>query len=119
MIFKDGKNKYFGGVIMNWHTIRERKLIRKYGGKPLVKYGYDGVISGRPVEVRDARKDNRYRIQKNVHENLVKNNGSYIFANRGKSVKISAKKVSKIMGNGKWFKDRKYPHKFVRRGDVF
>ena len=104
---------------MNWHTSQEKKIIRKYGGKPLKKYGYDGKIRGKPVEVRAVRKDKRFRIQKNVHENLVKGDGSYIFC-AGKSTKrVGAKRVSRLLGRGKWFKDRGYPHKFVKKGDIF
>ena len=61
----------------SWHTKLEKEIIRRYGGKPLKKYGYDGVIRGRPVEVREARRDTRFRIQKNVHQTLVKNQGSW------------------------------------------
>ena len=104
---------------MEWHTKEERYLIKKYGGRPLQKYGYDGIINGRPVEVRSVKKDHRYRIQKNVHRQLINNQGSYIFADRGKSKKVSARKVSKKLGRGKWFKDRKYPHKFLDVSDIF
>ena len=104
---------------MKWHTKQERNIIRKYGGIPLVKYGYDGTIKGKPVEVRAVRKDKRFRIQKDVHNVLVKRNGSYIFISKGRSRKISAKKVSKKLSRGKWFKDRRYPHKFLKVKQVF
>ena len=104
---------------MIWHTKRERQLIKKYEGTPLIKYGYDGKIKGKPVEVRSARSDKRFRIQKNVHKNLVRKKGFYIFNQGRKSKKVSAKKVSKMLGNGRWFKDRKYPHKFLKVKDVF
>ena len=103
----------------SWHTKQERKVIKKYGGKALVKYGYDGKIKGRPVEVRAAKKDNRYRIQKNVHQNLVRKKGSYIFQKGKRSKRISASMVSKKLGKGKWYKDRTYPHKFLKVKDVF
>ena len=105
---------------MIWHTKKEREIIKKYHGKPLIKYGYDGIIRGKPVEVRAVRKDKRFRIQKNVHQNLVRKKGSYIFVNsNGHSKKITAKTVSKKIGNGKWFKDRKYPHKFLTKDKIF
>lgn len=105
----------------SWHTLLERKAIKKYGGKPLIKYGYDGLIRGRPVEVRAIKKDNRFRIQRNVHRELVRNGGTYIFVDAitGRSRRIRAKQVSKLIGGGKWFKDRKYPHKFVRKRQIF
>lgn len=104
---------------MNWHSREERRVIRKHGGTPLTKYGTDGKLRGKPCEVRSARKDKRYRIQKNVHENLVNKGGSYIFVKGGKSKVVSAKRVSKKLGRGKWYKDRKYPHKFLPVNRVF
>ncbi len=104
----------------SWHTRAERRLIREFGGTPERKYGTDGTIQGRPVEVRCQRKDKRFRIQKNVHKTLVRSKGSYIFATPGHAPKrVSAKTVSKKLGRGSWHKDRKYPHKFLRRGDIF
>lgn len=104
----------------SWHTKQERRLIKKRGGTPRVSYGYDGRHNGRPVEVRSQRKDNRFRIQKNVHQQLVRNNGYYIFASPGHpSKRVSARRVSKMMPRGKWYKDRKYPHKFVTKNDVW
>ena len=102
------------------HTAEERRLIRQFGGIPLTKTGYDGTIRGRPVEVRSARKDNRFRIQKNVHQVLVRKGGSYIFKAQGRPAKrVSARAVSKKLGKGKWFKDRSYPHKFLTIKDLF
>jgi len=103
----------------SWHTKQEREVIKRYGGRPLVKYGYDGRINGRPVEVRSARKDHRYRIQRNVHQDLVRKSGSYIFCKAGKTKKVPAAKVSKMLPGGKWYKDRHYPHKFLKVNEVF
>lgn len=111
---------YMVGTRMNWHTRQERRIIKKHGGTPLIKYGYDGKVNGKPVEVRSVSKDHRYRIQQDVHKTLIKKNGSYIFVNScGSSKKVSATKVSKLLGRGKWFKDRTYPHKFLNVGEVF
>jgi len=104
---------------MIWHTAQEKSVIRNRGGKPLKKSGYDGTLKGKPVEVRSVRKDSRYRIQKNVHRELVKKGGSYLFCKGNRSKKVSAKAVSKKLGRGKWFKDRKYPHKFLKVDEVF
>lgn len=101
------------------HTTEERRVIRKYGGTPLHKYGYDGRINGRPVEVRSTRKDDRYRIQKDVHRYLVSHRGCYIFVRNGRTKKVSASKVSKLMHGKHWYKDRKYPHKFVTEKQIF
>jgi len=105
---------------MIWHAREEREVIKKHGGKPLTKYGYDGIINGRPVEVRSIKKDDRYRIQKDVHKHLVRNDGAYIFVNeRGASKRVPAKVVSEKIGAGKWYKDRNYPHKFIKKGEVW
>lgn len=103
-----------------WHTRVEKRVIRQNGGVPLQKYGYDGRLNGRPVEVRAVRRDNRYRIQKNVHAQLVRQKGCYIFVDkRGQQKRVSAKDLSKKMGRGNWFKDRQYPHRFVTTKQVF
>lgn len=105
---------------MLWHTKLEKNVIKRYGGKYLTKQGYDGVLKGKPVEVRAVRKDNRYRIQQDIHRHLIANKGRYIFVNKhGRSKMMAAKDVSKKIDNGKWFKDRKYPHKFLGVEDVF
>ena len=71
---------------------------------------------------RSDDKDNRYRIQRNTHRNLVSKRGSYIFVDdRGRSKRVPARQVSRMVGRGKWYKDRKpaYSHKFVRKRQVF
>ena len=82
---------------MKWHTKQERRVIKKHGGQPMVKLGTDGKLRGRPVEVRSVKKDNRYRIQKDVHQELVRKKGSYIFCAPGRSSKV----VSAIKGSTK------------------
>ena len=100
------------------HTEEGRRVIRRHGGTPMQKYGTDGTLRGRPVEVRSIRKDDRYRIQQDVHRNLVRNNGSYIFVNDGRSRVMLAEDVSRLLGRGPWYRGRKYPHKFLDEGDV-
>lgn len=106
---------------MNWHTALERFLIDYFGGTPLVKYGYDGVIfDNRPVEVRVCRKDTRYRIQKDVHRDLIQKGGYYIFHTPGVApLLFTAKQVNDMLKPGPWFKDRGYSHKFLKVRDVF
>ena len=104
---------------MNWHTRQERETIKRMGGRPLIKYGTDGLLNGRPVEVRSCRKDNRYRIQEDVHRRLVGQHGSYILCAGGRTKRVSARRVSRLLGRGKWFKDRSYPHKFLKKSQVF
>ena len=103
-----------------WHTKQEKRIIERYGGTHLSKSGYDGKIGRKLVEVRSVRKDNRFRIQQDVHRVLVRNKGYYIFVNKhGRSKKVPAVRVSKLIGVGKWFEDRNYPHKFLKVNQVF
>jgi len=106
-------------IFMNWHTRHEKEAIRKYHGTPQQKYGYDGTIRGRPVEVRETRKDDRYRIQEDVHRELVRHGGSYIFVNGRETKRVPAREVSDKIGRGPWYKDRTYPHKFLKKDQVF
>lgn len=106
---------------MIWHTARERALIKAFGGAPLKKYGTDGVLyNKRPVEVRNARTDYRFRIQQDIHNELLKKDGYYIFEVEGeKPLLYTARQVDQLLPAGKWFKDRDYPHKFLKIEQVF
>jgi len=105
------------------HTAQEKDIIRHRGGTPLKQYGYDGVIHGKPVEVRSIMdpQENRYRIMKSTHQTLVRKKGYYIFVFQGRGIKVSAKRVSQILRKKgrKWYKDRDYPHTFIYLRDVF
>ena len=103
---------------MIWHTQQEKRILKVLGAKTHSQ-GYDGLLHGKPIEIRSTRKDKRYRIQKNVHRHLVANQGSYIFVDNGKTKKVSAKRVSKMLGRGNWYKDRNYPHRFLKKEKVF
>ena len=104
---------------MKWHKRKEINVIKRYGGKPLRKIGYDGRLHGKAVEVKAARKDNRFRIGKKTHLHLVRKKGSYIFCGNGRTKRVSASRVTKLMPKGEWYKDRKYPHKFVTKKDIW
>jgi len=103
---------------MVWHTKQEKRILKRLGGKPHPS-GYDGTIKGKPVEIRSSRTDKRYRIQKDVHRHLVDNDGYYIFVDNGVTRKVSAERVSELIGRGKWYKDRNYPHKFLLKKLIF
>jgi len=103
-----------------WHTRKEKREIEQRGGTPLAKYGTDGILNGHPVEVRCCRKDDRFRIDKDTQKAMVAGKGTYIFVNSdGKEKSLPAKEVSQKLGNGHWFKDRDYPHKFLRKKEIF
>ena len=106
---------------MNWHTKEEKRIIEEAGGKALTKYGTDGVIDGKPVEVRSirAKDETRYRLMKTTHKDLLKRGGDYIFVLHGKARKKSAASVDKIIKKRRWYKDRTYPHTFIYIKEVF
>lgn len=107
----------------SWHTELERQLIRDRGGTPKQQYGPDGVMpDGDPVEVRVAKTDDRFRIGRDTHMDLLEGGGSYIFdvVGDGKPAReISADRVDDMLGGGKWFEDRDYPHKFLDATELF
>jgi hypothetical protein len=107
-------------VIMVFRGKEEERIIKRLGGTPKrVKNMGDGMLRGKPVEVKSARKDNRFRVNKDNHKAMVRKKGNYILVKNGKSKVVSAKTVSKKLGRGKWLKDRKFPHKFAKVGDFF
>lgn len=106
----------------SWHTRAEKRLIERFGGTWERGYGPDGEIDGRPVEVRVARDGDRFRIQEDVHRELVDERGSYIFDDVNDGLpprRVPATEVSDILGPGNWFDDRDYPHRFVDVDDIF
>lgn len=104
----------------SWHTRLERNLIESLGGNWEQGYGADGTLGGAPVEVRAARTDDRFRIGKDVHQELMREGGSYIFHDdRAGTEVMSASEVSALMGGGGWYEDRDYPHKFVETDEVW
>ena len=118
-----------------WHTKLEKKLIKRHGGLPLRQWGYDGEVKGKPVEVKAAVKDTRFKIDKKMHEKLMKNKGNYIFAVRKgtggyKSKVVTAAEVNKLLGmeskwreGKKWYNDnhggKNWAHRFLGREQVF
>ena len=101
------------------HTSQEHDIILRRGGR-LHGRGFDGWVGGRPVEVRSCRRDDRYRLQQDVHRSLVAGHGSYIFVSpSGRTKTISARRVSVMLGPGRWFRDRVYPHRFLTREEVW
>ena len=102
----------------SFHTKNENKIIKMLNAKKQ-GLGADGIDqTGRPFEVRESVKTPKFRIQKDVHECLVKYKGYYILK-RGKDVlKIDADNVSKLLKKSNWNKDRDYPYKFLHLKDV-
>lgn len=106
-----------------WHTEEERRLLELFGGTWAGNVdGPDGTIGGRPAEVRVARDDDRFRIQEDVHRELVSERGNYVFDDVNDRLPpklVPATEVSDILGPGNWFDDRVYPHRFVTVDEIF
>lgn len=106
----------------SWHTQLEKDLIESFGGEWEQSFGVDGEIDGDPVEVRVAKNDDRFRLGKDVHRELVRNDGAYILddvSDNKPPKKVPAVEVSDMIGGGPWFEDRDYPHKFLDVDDIF
>ena len=93
----------------SFHTINENKIIKILNATKRGR-GADAIDpKGFPFEVRESKKTPKFRLQKDVHDYLVKNKGYYILK-RGKDVlKIDVDEVTKLLKKGDWNKDRYYP----------
>jgi hypothetical protein len=100
----------------DWHTRHEKRTIELLGGEPTESYGPDGVLDGAPVEVRSVKKDDRFRLNRDTHETLLDEGGSYVFddvTDEVPPVEIEADEVDDLLGAGDWFSDRGYEHRFL------
>lgn len=100
---------------MDWHTQLEKELIREFGGTPTESFGADGMLGGEPVEVRAAKKEDRFRLNRDTHETLLDDGGSYIFddvTDNQPPRQVEAERVDDLLGDD-WFSDRGYEHQFV------
>jgi len=106
---------------MDWHTELEKQLIREFGGRPTESFGPDGVIGGDPVEVRGAKKDDRFRLNRDTHEELLAEGGIYIFddvTDNQPPRQVPAARVDGLLGED-WHSDRGYQHQFVDVDSIF
>lgn len=106
----------------DWHTEMEKEIIESFGGTPTESYGPDGQLGGDPVEVRVAKKDDRFRLNRDTHQELVEENGSYIFddvTDNQPPREVEADHVDDLLGSGDWHSDRGYEHRFLDVDDIF
>lgn len=103
----------------------ERAVVRSVGGTPNKRLlGPDGTTSGpikRPLEVKYANKDPRFRVNRLDHERMLRENGIYIFVNSGgQQVRLTPQQVSSLL-RYKWLHDRNpnFQHSFVMVKDIF
>jgi hypothetical protein len=105
----------------DWHTRLEKDLIQDFGGTPTESFGPDGVLDGTPVEVRLAKEEDRFRLNRDTHAELVDEGGSYIFDDVADNLpprEVEANQVDDIL-NEDWHSDRGYQHQFIQVDDIF
>jgi len=110
-----------GNVESDWHTKREKDLIRDFGGTPTQSFGPDGELNGDPVEVRLAKEEDRFRLNRDTHNELVEEDGSYIFDDVTDNLpprEVGAGQVDGLL-EPDWHSDRGYQHQFVQVNDIF
>lgn len=106
----------------DWHTELEKDLIEDFGGTPSESFGPDGTLAGAPVEVRLAKKEDRFRLNKDTHRELVDEGGSYIFDDVNDNLpprRVAADRVDDMLGSGDWHSDRGYKHRFLDVDSIF
>jgi hypothetical protein len=103
------------------HTELEKELIGDFGGEPTESFGADGTISGDPVEVRLAKEETRFRINKDTHNQLIENDGTYIFddiADDQPPKQVDADTIDDQLSDD-FHSDRGYLHQFIEVDSIF
>jgi hypothetical protein len=106
----------------------ERAAVRSVGGTSNMRLnGPDGHTNGilhRPIEVKYANKDFRYRVGETDHNLMLRQDGLYVFINaRGEKKQMSARDADRLIRYG-WLSDKRsngqdYRHSFIFVNDVF
>ncbi len=105
----------------DWHTEMEKNLIEQFGGKPTESLGADGTINGKPTEVRLAKEEDRFRLNQDTHQQLMQNDGSYVFddvADNQPPKQVPAESVDDRLQED-WHSDRGYLHQFLDVDEIF
>ena len=106
-----------GSVYLN----EERSAVRAAGGRVNKRLdGPDGrsILFNRPIEVKYASKDNRFRVNQKDHEQMLRENGTYIFIHNNMKRQMTAQQADSLLAYG-WLQDRNYPHSFIFVKSVF
>lgn len=105
----------------DWHTREEKDLIEQFGGTPSESFGTDGSIDGEPVEVRLAKEEDRFRLNQDTHQELVEQDGSYIFddvTDNQPPEQLEADTIDNQLDDD-WHSDRGYMHQFIQVDSLF
>jgi hypothetical protein len=103
------------------HTQEEKDLIEEFGGQPSESFGVDGSIGGDPVEVRLAKEEDRFRLNKDTHQTLESQDGSYIFddlEDNQPPKQVEADNIDDMLEED-WHSDRGYMHQFIDVDTIF
>ena len=76
---------------------------------------------GEPVEVRLAKKEDRFRLNQDTHETLLAEDGTYIFddvTDNQPPRQIEADEIDDRLGED-WHSDRGYMHQFLQVDNLF
>jgi hypothetical protein len=98
------------------HTEIEKEIITDFGGTPTESFGADGTLNDAPVEVRTAAEDDRFRINKETHQDLMENDGHYIFdevTDDKPPNKVDAETVDERLSDD-FHSDRGFMHQFIQ-----
>lgn len=101
----------------------ERRAVRMAGGHVNKQLnGPDGrsILFNKPIEVKYASKDHRFRVNRIDHEQMLRENGTYIFIHGNSKRQMSAQQANSLLAYG-WLHDRhpNYDHSFIFVKDVF
>jgi hypothetical protein len=99
----------------------EKELIEEFGGTHTKSYGPDGTIDGDPVEVRVAKKEDRFRVNQDTHDELLEEDGTYIFddvTDNQPPREVSAGAIDDRLEDD-WHSDRGYEHQFLDVDEIF
>jgi len=105
----------------DWHTTEEKDLIEQFGGTPTETFGADGTINNEPVEVRLAKEGDRFRLNKDTHQTLLEDDGSYIFddiEDNKPPRQVDADTIDDRLEDD-WHSDRGYMHQFIEVDNLF
>ena len=106
----------------DWNTKLGKQLSREVGGNPTESFGPDGTMpDGDPVEVRAAKTEDRFRLNHDTHDELLEEDGTYIFDDVNDGLpprEVSADAVDGLLEDD-WHSDRGYEHQFVEVDEIF
>ncbi|MGE5548871.1 MAG: hypothetical protein ACM3RR_00065 [Bacillota bacterium] len=110
---------------MIWYKDSEKRAARAVGGQPSHSIGPDGYKGSKPIEVKSRREDDRFRIGRDNHREMVNEHGTYVFNDNGRRETFTAGQVDRQLKreDREWYDDRReggqnYKHTFLYPSDM-